>query len=216
VDKTDTEIVGVVEDAAIWTLHDAPHPFLYFPFAQLAVSNPTFLVETAVEPGSLAAAVKREIRAANPAFTILNVSTLKRHLHEALYTEWLRAVLSNAVGAFGILLGAIGLFGVVMQSVNRQARELGIRTAIGARASTVVGMVIRRGLSLAGAGCLAGVGLSLAGGRVLAGWVYGLSPYDPVTLAFSVAAVLAVAAAASLYPAITAARIDPAAVLRGE
>ena len=49
--KTDTEIVGVVEDAAIWTLHDAPHPFLYFPFtAQLAVGNPTFLVETAVEP----------------------------------------------------------------------------------------------------------------------------------------------------------------------
>ena len=60
-----------------------------------------------------------------------------------------------------------------MQSVNRQARELGVRMAIGARASTVVGMVIRRGLSLAGAGCLAGVALSLAGGRVLAGWLTG-------------------------------------------
>ena len=216
VDNADTQVVGMVEDGAIWSLHDAPHPFLYFPFAQQPAWESTFLVETAGEPGSLLTAIKREMRQATPRLFTWEATSLKQHLRDNLYNDWLPAVLSSGIGALGMLLAAIGLFGVVMHGVNRRAREFGVRMAMGARASTLVVMVLRRGLALAGAGAVAGIALALGAGRLLAGMLYGVSPYDPATLAFSVAVVLLVAVAASFYPALRAARVDPAVVLRGE
>jgi predicted permease len=216
VNNADTQIVGVVEDGVINRIHEPPEPFLYFPFAQMPVGEMTFLVETSGEPGALLDAVKREMRAVKPDLALLMTSSLKQHLRRSLYSDWLPAVLSASVGALGMILAAAGLFGVVMHGVNRRLRELGVRMALGATSAHLMLTVLRRGLALAGLGAVVGAAASLATGRLLAGLLYGVSPYDPATLALSVGVVLAVALAASFYPAWRATRVDPAAVLRSE
>jgi predicted permease len=214
--NADMQVVGVVEDGVVNHIHEPPEPFVYFPFTRMPTGDVTFLVETAGDPGALLPAVKREMRAASPGHNLLLTSSLRRHMRDALYDDWMPAVLSAAIGALGMVLAAAGLFGVIMQGVNRRMRELAVRMALGARASDLVRMVLRHGLLLAGGGALVGVAASLAAGRLIAGLLHGVSPYDPFVLALSVAAVLVVALAASLYPAWRSTRVDPASVLRAE
>lgn len=214
--NTDTQIVGVVEDAVIAKIHEPPEPFLYFPFAQKPEGEVTFLVETAGPPGPLLNPVKQEMRAADPSLAMLMTTSLHQHLRDAMYPDWLPAVLAAAIGGLGMALAAAGLFGVVLHSVNRRLRELAVRMALGARERSLLALVLRHGLTLTGAGAAIGAVLSLALGRLMSGFLYGVSPYDPLTLALSVAAVMAVSLAAGFYPAWKATRVDPAAMLRTE
>jgi predicted permease len=216
VDKKDTEIVGVVEDGVIAGVQEPPEPFLLFPFAQAQVEEVTFIMETAGDPATLLGPAKTSMKQADPGIMLFVASTMKRHVADALYSRWLPAVLSIAMGALGLVLGAAGLFGVVLQNVNRRVREIGIRTTLGATRRRVVVLVIRHGLLLAGTGAAAGAAASVASGRLLGTMLYGITPYDAPTILFSVAVVLAVALAASAYPAWKATRVDPADILRTE
>jgi ABC-type antimicrobial peptide transport system permease subunit len=115
-----------------------------------------------------------------------------------------------------LFLAALGLYGVVSCLVGESTRELGVRLALGARPTSLVSLVLRRGLVLAGLGLAVGTGAALAVGRLLEGVLFGVSPRDPATLA-GVALVLLLAAAAAGYgPARRAGRLDPARVLRAD
>ncbi|MCL5746206.1 MAG: ABC transporter permease, partial [Acidobacteria bacterium] len=214
VNNIETRIVGVVEDAIIADIHEAPEPFLYVPLVQMPTGEVTFLVETSGEPPGLMDAVKREIRAVQPAAPVFMTTSMKQHVREALYGDWLPAVLSAAIGLLGMALAAAGLFGVMLHTVNRSLRELGVRMALGASAANLLASVLRRACVLAGSGAVLGVALSFPAGRLISGMLYGVSPYDPAIATLSVVIVLTVALAAGLYPAWKAARVDPAAVLR--
>jgi predicted permease len=216
VDTADVQIVGVVENTAINSMHEDAEPFLYLPFPQVPTAEVTFLFETAGNPAALLGPIRRELRAAAPNHAQLTTTTLRQHLKDALYQDWVPAVLSNTAAAAGMALGAAGLLGVMVQSVNRRSRELGVRAALGARRADLLWMVLRQGLALTGAGGLLGVGLSLAAGRMLSSLLFGVSPSNPAVIGSSVCAVLLVGAAASLYPAIKATRVDPVHVLRAE
>lgn len=214
VNNIETRIVGVVEDAIIADIHEAPEPFLYVPLVQMPTGEVTFLVETSGEPPGLMDAVKREIRAVQPAAPVFMTTSMKQHVREALYGDWLPAVLSAVIGVLGIILAAAGLFGVMLHTVNRSLRELGVRMALGATAANLLASVLRRACVLAGSGAVLGVALSFPAGRLISGMLYGVSPYDPAIATLSVVIVLTVALAAGFYPAWKAARVDPAAVLR--
>ena len=216
VDTADVQIVGVVENTAINSLHEEPEPFLYLPFPQLPTAEVTFLFETAGNPAALLGPIRRELRAVAPNHAQLTTTTLRQHLKNALYQDWVPAVLSITAAVAGMALGAAGLLGVMVQSVNRRSRELGVRAALGARRPDLLWMVLRQGLALTGAGGLLGVGLSLAAGRMLSSLLFGVSPSNPAVIGSSVCAVLLVGAAASLYPAVKATRVDPVHVLRAE
>lgn len=214
--NADTQIVGIVEDGIISRVHETPEPFMLFPFAQLPVNEVTFVVETDSEPGTLLDSVKREMREVRPDLTLLLTTTLKQQLRDALYGDWLPAVLTGAIGLLGIFLSAAGLFGVVLHGVNRKYREMGVRMALGAKAANVIALVLGHGLVLAGAGAVVGAAASLGTGRLISSLLHGVSPHDPAALLLSVGLVIAMAAAASLYPAWKATRVDPATVLREE
>jgi predicted permease len=216
VNNADVQIVGIVENAAVNNVHESEQPFLYFPYSQMPAGEVTFLFETVGDPSAMVPAIKREMRAAAPGYAELTVNTLKRHMRDALYQDWLQAVLSIALALVGVGLAAAGLVGVVSQSVTRRRREIGIRTAIGAQRRDVVLMVLKQGLVLSGVGAVLGVGMSLLVGQAMAGLLYGVSPSDPMVIGLSATLVVVIGLLGSAYPAWKASRVDPVHVLRAE
>ena len=122
----------------------------------------------------------------------------------------------GAFGAIALLLSALGLYAVVAYSVTQRTHEMGIRAALGARSLDIVAMVLRQSLGVAGAGAALGVAIALAAGRLVQPLLYEASARDPVVFALVIGALLVVAAAASLLPALRATRADPLHALRAE
>jgi ABC-type antimicrobial peptide transport system permease subunit len=137
-------------------------------------------------------------------------------VQEALYQDWLQAVLSIAIAAIGMALASVGLAGVVIHAVTRRSREIGVRIALGAQRRDVVVMVLKHGLILSGVGGLLGAGISLLAGRAMSSLLFGVSPFDPVVIGSSVAVVIVIGLLGSVYPAWKATRVDPVRVLRAE
>src|SRR5262245_1428560 len=126
------------------------------------------------------------------------------------------AALAAFFGVLALLLSAIGLYGLMSYAVTQRRREIGIRVALGARPDRVMRDVIGDGLSVALAGVGAGMLAALAAVQLVKSLLFGITPYDPVTLVAAPASLLVVAIAASALPAARAARVDPMEALRAE
>jgi putative ABC transport system permease protein len=125
-------------------------------------------------------------------------------------------IMIGAAAGVALLLGAIGIYGVISYMVSLRTREIGVRMALGARADQVRRMVVRQGLVLAAIGAAIGLVGALGMSRLISSLLYGIAPYDPVTLGSVTLGLLVVAAVASWLPAMRAARIDPIEALRSE
>ena len=134
----------------------------------------------------------------------------------ALLLPRLSAQFAGVFGALAVVLSIIGLYGVMSYVVNQRTREIGIRMALGARPTTIAGMVLRGGMRLAVVGLGLGLALALAATRLLTGVLYGVQPADPATYASVALLLAAVAATACLVPAHRATRVDPLIALRSE
>jgi len=145
----DHEIVAIVEDGKINSLHEDPEPFLYFSYA-------------------VAGSVRQALRDREASVSNLSLLTLDEHMRQALYADRLPAQIGGALGALGVLLAAIGLFGVISRLVNQRQREFGIRMALGARRASVLKLVLSQGLKLSLVGIAIGIGLALVVGRLMA------------------------------------------------
>jgi putative ABC transport system permease protein len=117
-------------------------------------------------------------------------------------------------GAMAVLLAVVGVYGIVAQMLGQRRREIGIRLALGAQASAVLGLVMRQGLLLVIAGMGLGLVASLAVTRALSSLLWSVSPTDPITYAIVLLTILGVGAVASVLPARRASRIDPLRVIR--
>ena len=143
-------------------------------------------------------------------------ATLTDHLDDAFAENRMRTVLLAFFAVTAISLACIGLYGTLSYSVNVRKREVGLRLALGALRSQIVKQFLWLGIAVTLLGCLAGWILAIASGRLLSGMLYGVSPSDATTLAAVVALVLGASVAASLVPAMRAARVEPMQVLREE
>jgi len=126
------------------------------------------------------------------------------------------ALLSSLFGLLALLLTATGLYGILAYSVARREKEIGIRLALGAAPSNVLGMVLRENLRLALLGIAIGVPLTLGATRLVAGLLFGVRTTDPMTLAQAVLGLLTITLIASYFPARRAAKVDPMEALRHE
>jgi ABC-type antimicrobial peptide transport system permease subunit len=126
------------------------------------------------------------------------------------------AALAGFFGALALLLSAVGLYGLMSYAVTERRREIGIRVALGARPDRVMLDVIRDGLSVTLAGVGAGLIAALAAVQLVKSLLFGITPYDPVTLIAAPVSLLLVATAASALPAARAARVDPMEALRAD
>jgi ABC-type antimicrobial peptide transport system permease subunit len=211
-------IVGVARTAKYRFLTEPPLPVFWVPLAQSYRASLTLHLQTNGSPSELAAQARALVAALDPELPVYDVRPLHDHLYQghAFLPTKLGRSLSAMFGALALSLALVGLYGVVAYSVSRRTREIGIRMALGARLSAVLGMFVREGLIIAGIGTAVGVLVALLAGRAIRGLLIGISPSDPAMVAGAAAVLLACAATASWIPARRAARVDPASTLRGE
>jgi ABC-type antimicrobial peptide transport system permease subunit len=133
-----------------------------------------------------------------------------------LLRERVMAMLSGGFGILAGLLATLGLYGVIAYMVTRRRNEIGVRVALGADRAQVVRLVLREALLLLATGLAVGTALAVWAGRAAAALLFGLKPYDPVSLAAAVTLLTSIALLASYVPARRAARLEPMAALREE
>ena len=211
------EIIGLVADAKNRGLQDPPDPEIWVPYTVTGSAFRGILVRTAKEPLSMLNAVEHEIWATDASVAITLSGTLEGYISQFSYAgPRFGFFLMTIFGAIGLVLVTIGVYSVLAYTTTRRTQEIGIRMALGAKGSDVLGMVIRMGLRLVGIGVGLGLIASAALGRVIATQLWGISAYDPWTLASVPVLLLMTGLLACWLPARRAARVDPLVALRYE
>ena len=213
----DGEIVGVVRDVRHVSPEMGPGIQLYFPLTQVASFRTLdMVVRSRLPVRSVVAAVAPALREMDANMPTQEFWTIQSTVDRALSARRFTLGVLSAYGLAALLLAGLGIYGVLAQSVAERTPEIGIRMALGASAPMVVWSVLGRTLFLAGVGIAAGGVLSLWTGRLLGSLLFGVGAADPVTFVGMAAVLLAVAATASLLPAVRAARTRGALALRAE
>jgi predicted permease len=214
-------IIGVVKDSHYNGVRDQPRPVLYRSLFQQGREQWFGWVFASFElrygKGSgLLDEVRREVAAVDRNMPIFRARTLQAQTEQSLLKERLIAMLSSFFGALALLLACLGLYGLMAYAVTRRTGEIGIRIALGARREHVMWLVLRETLGLTLAGIAAGIPLALWAAGFAKSLLFGISTADPLTIAASVASLIAVAALAGYIPAHRAVRVDPMVALRYE
>jgi predicted permease len=212
----DFEIIGVVRDAKIRNAWGHAAPMAYRPLRQQMDYVQSLEVRTAGDPRAVLGQVRKAIAEVAPNLPGLEVATLAERVDRTLTDERLLAEIAALFGVFSLLLASLGIYGLLSYAVAQRTAEIGIRMAIGARQSVLLGLFLREGLSLVVAGLAGGLALALSGVRLIASVLFGVAANDPITLAGVAGVMLAVALAAIWVPARRAAHVDPMVALRHE
>jgi predicted permease len=217
----DRIVAGVVGDVRVRGLESRSEPQVYLPYKQCAdVSNgyapKDLAIRASGSPAGLAPALGRIIREADPEQPISNVRLLSDIVEDQTGPRRVQVIVLGAFAAIAFLLAAIGIHGVLSFSVSSRTQEIGVRMALGAQASDVLGMVLRDGAILALIGVVTGVGIAYAAGLQMQALLAGVRPGDLWTFASAVILCFFTTLVGSLLPAVRAARVDPTIAIRSE
>jgi putative ABC transport system permease protein len=216
IDKTDCQIVGVVESGRYVNLHEPVQPYLFLPFNQVFSAECLLFVETAGDPRAFVHDILKGTAAVDKHLPIVSAVTLRDYMREVLSEERSMAALLSGLSILGMFLAAVGLYAAVAYLVNQRTHEIGIRMALGARRSDVLALVLTQGLRLSGAGAVVGLAGALAGSRLMSQLIYGVPLTDPFSYAAATLVAISVALLASYFPARRAIKVDPMVALRYE
>jgi len=210
------QIVGVVKDSRVNDIHEEAPPTIYHSLTQDVVDVESLAVRTSGDPAQLISQVREAVRSVDPNLPIGSANTVAEMMSRSLAQQRLIARLTTMLGALALGLACLGLYGVMSYTVAHRIGELGIRLALGATRPGVLWLVMRQSIALAGVGIAAGLLLSLLAARSVSSLLFGLSPYDPATMFYAAAVLLAVSLASGLKPAWRAVGVDPMVALRYE
>jgi predicted permease len=212
------QIVGVVKDAKYDTAREKTPLMLYLPYRQAArfLGDLCVVVRTAGNPATVSASIRQELRDIDPSLPVLKINTIEEQLDDALVQERTVAALAGFLGVLAVLLACLGLYGMISYTVARRTNEIGIRVALGATRSDIIGMVLKESLLLVLVGVAIGIPATLGTTRLVSAMLFGISAADPLTIAAATLLMIVVAALASLMPAHRASRVDPMVALRYE
>jgi putative ABC transport system permease protein len=215
--KTRAErIVGIVGEVKQGELTEATGPTVYEYTHEHSWDSLSLVMRTSVSPVSIAPAATGVIHALDAEQPVEDVRTMDAVLDETLTSQRFSALLLGLFAGVALALASVGIYSVLSYIVRGRSREIGIRTALGARTSDVVRLVVLEGMTPAIIGIAAGAVSALGSAKLLEKLVFGISASDPLTLAAVAATLLVVALLASLLPAYRASRLDPLRVLRAE
>jgi predicted permease len=209
-------VVGVVSDIRDQVLEQDPEPMMYLSFQQVSWDTMWLLVRGTGDPLDLAPVVRREIHAIDPLLPVANEQPLARLVAEIAAQPRFTALVFGLFASAALVLAVVGVYGIVAYGVTQRTREIGVRLALGATPSRIVGGVVRHGVGLAGFGVAIGLWAAYALSRFMQGILYDVTPTDTVTYLAVAALLMGCAAAASVLPARWAARLDPVRALRDD
>ena len=210
-------IVGVVDQARFYNVHQDDLPQIYVTFSRFPAFTMSYAVRTAgLDPYSLLGSARGLIRELDPELPMSYIWTLDSIVHDSLGQQRLSLTLIVGFAVGALLLATLGIYGVVANSVVRRQQEIGVRIALGADAPRVLRLVLGHGLRLVGVGTVVGLAGAVATARLLNGVMVGVNPANPIVYVAVALLLATVAAAASYLPARRATRIDPMEALRPE
>jgi putative ABC transport system permease protein len=209
-----TTIIGVIGDVRHGGLEEVPQPEMYISYLQGPPVAPFIVLRTSGDPAAMAETVRAEARRIDKNLPLYDMRTMDTLRSEAVST---RRFILLIVGAFGLLalgLAAIGVYGVMSLIVSERTREVGVRLALGAEPSQLLGMIVGQAAKLAGIGVTIGLIAALPLAPLLDSQLYGVTSFDPATYLAVPIALLLIASLAAVVPARKAMQIDPLAALR--
>lgn len=209
-------IVGVVSDVAQYSLDKKPPMQIYVPHSQFPTSFDTIVVKTENDPTSLFAAIRREIQSVDKDQAVFDVKTLEELQSNSIALRRFFMLLLMVFAILTLTLAAVGIYGVMSYAVTQRTHEIGIRMALGARATDVLKLVVRSGITLALTGVVIGVIAALALTRLLESILFGVTPTDTLTFTIGALGLVVVAVVACFIPARRATKVDPLVALRYE
>ena len=207
-------VVGVVGAVQQLSLSKPPEPTFYVNYQQVARVGMTFVLRTRGAPLAAVDAVERAIWEVDPDQPIGQIATMERVLTDSVAEPRFSMTLLSVFAGLALALAAVGIYGVISYTVSQQFHEIGIRMAMGAHTRDVLGMVVRRGMALALTGVAIGWLATWGVSRLLASLLFQVETLDATSYLGATVVLVLVAFAATLLPALRAARIDPVTALR--
>src|SRR5262245_58797380 len=218
-------IVGIVSNVREGGLDQGEPPVMYLPAAQVpdtlvrlgnTVIPMIWIVRTTANPLALAPAVQREFLAVDSQLAVAHVRTLEQAVGESLARQSFNMLLLTIFGAIALLLAAIGIYGLMSYSVEQGTHEIGVRLALGAARRDILALIVGRGMRLSAIGVVVGAVAAVGATRVPARLLFGVRATDPITYAFVIGALAAIAFVACYLPARRAMHLDPIIAMRQE
>jgi len=210
------QIVGVVADVKLYGLDWKVEPAVYIPYEQEPARTLSLVLRAASDPTSLSAAVRREILSVDPDQPVSDVRTMEEVVSDSLVLRRLSVWMLGVFAALALMLATVGVYGLTAYAVSRRTHEIGLRMALGAAPSSVMRMVLGRGLLIALVGVALGLPGALALARLIQGLLFGVPATDPLVFVGVPVLLALVAAVACFVPARRAIRINPVEALRCE
>jgi len=219
------KIVGLVGNVRETGLQGVEEPAMYIPESQVtdgltkfanSVIPLSWVIQTAVDPSSLSAAIQREIQSVDSQLAASKVRTMDQVISESTARQNFNMLLLTIFAVLALLLAAIGIYGLMSYTVEQRTQELGIRMALGAGRGDMLKLVVRQGMLLSSIGVAIGLGASFGLNRLLGNLLFGVKATDPFTYAAVAAILISVALLATYIPARRTTRIDPLIALRYE
>jgi putative ABC transport system permease protein len=219
------EVVGVVQGVHEYGLYEEPPSVVYWPVFMenmfrspvIAIRDIAFVIRS--ERAGLAnftEEVRQTVWSVNGSLPVAVEGTMETFYADSLARTSFTLVMLAIAGAMALALSVVGIYGVIAYVVSQRAREIGIRTAVGAEPRQLETMFLRQGLTLSALGAVVGLVAAMALGRLMSSLLFGVSPMDPIAYVAAVAVTIAAAAIASYVPARRAATMDPIETLRAE
>jgi putative ABC transport system permease protein len=210
------EVVGIVGHVKFIDLEGESRAQYYIPHQQISQPGMAVVVRTPGDPNALAGVVHGMVRSADKELPIFRMRTMDQFVADAMAQRRFAMLLIGIFAGLAMLLAAVGLYGVMAYSVTQRTHELGLRMALGAQGSDVLKLVVKQGMTLAGAGLALGVAGALALSRLMKTLLFNVSATDPLIFVVIAATLAAVALLACFLPARRATKVDPMVALRYE
>ncbi len=209
-------VIGVVGNMKRYALTETPRPEMIVPYTQnpyLTFGTMQFVVRSNLQTSALMPAIQRAIAEADPTIPIAHARTIDALVATSASNARFVTRFMESFGVVALLLTIVGVYGVIAYSVQQRRQEFAVRRALGAGTHEILRLVLGEGLNLAAVGVAVGLSLTVAAGLGLRHLLFGVAPFDPATMLASIVVIAAVALAASLVPALAAARVEPRAAL---
>ena len=207
-------VVGLARTAKYSNFLEAPKAFFYVPLRQNFFPAATLHIRTQLDTATITAAMVREVRAIDPNIAPYATITMREQIDRMMSSQRVAVILLGVFGVLAMVLAAIGLYGVMSYAVSQSTHELGLRMALGASPSSLLQLVLSKGMTLTVGGVLVGAAAALGFTRLLGALLFKVGPRDPEVFALALLVMIAASLAACFVPSWRATRIDPVRALR--